>query len=102
MVDIHGGLSETSMMLASWPDLVRQDLAENFASSQTALRQGSSKLGYHMADANLAWLSNDLNPKGTVGDASRATAALGEVDMAAQADGFIALLQDMARHPPPR
>ena len=101
MVDIHGGLSETSMMLASWPDLVRQDAVEDFQSSQTALRQSSAKLGYHMADANLAWLSNDLNPKGTVGDASRATAALGEADLAAQTQGFIALLQDMARYRPP-
>ena len=98
MVDIHGGLSETSMMLASRPDLVRGDMVEDFVSSQTALRQGSAKLGYHMADANLAWLSNDLNPKGTVGDASRATGELGEVDMAAQAEGFIALLRDMERY----
>jgi creatinine amidohydrolase len=98
MVDIHGGLSETSMMLASWPDLVRREHIENFESRQTALRQGSAKLGYHMAEANLAWLSNDLNPKGTVGDASRATAELGEADLAAQTQGFVALLRDMQRY----
>ena len=86
------------MMLASRPDLVRRELVEDFGSRQTALRQGSAKLGYHMADANLAWLSNDLNPKGTVGDAARATGELGEVDMAAQAEGFIALLRDMERY----
>jgi len=98
MVDIHGGLSETSMMLASRPDLVRRELVENFGSRQTALRQGSTKLGYHMAEANLAWLSQDLNAKGTVGDASRATAELGEADLAAQTEGFIALLRDMERY----
>lgn len=98
MVDIHGGLSETSMMLASWPDLVQSEHVENFESRQTALRQGSAKLGYHMAEANLAWLSNDLNPKGTVGDASRATAELGEADLAAQTQGFVALLRDMQRY----
>lgn len=98
MVDIHGGLSETSMMLATRPDLVRSDLAEDFGSRQTALRQGSAKLGYHMAEANLGWLANDLNPKGTVGDASRASATLGEADLAAQAQGFIALLRDMQRY----
>jgi hypothetical protein len=54
MVDIHGGLSETSMMLALYPELVRTDLVEDFASAQTALRQGSAKLGFHMADANSA------------------------------------------------
>ena len=100
MVDIHGGLSETSMMLASWPDLVQRDQIENFASRQTALRQGSVKLGFHMAEANLAWLSQDLNPKGTVGDASAATAELGEADMAAQTEGFVALLRDMQRYEP--
>lgn len=101
MVDIHGGLAETSMMLALYPDLVRIDRAEDFASAQTALRQGSAKLGYHMADANLGWLSNDLNPKGTVGDASLASAALGEADIAQQVDGFVALIADMERHAPP-
>lgn len=100
MVDIHGGLSETSMMLAARSDLVRGALAENFESRQTALRQGSAKLGFHMAEANLGWLAHDLNPKGTVGDASRASAALGEADLAAQTTGFIALLRDMQRYAP--
>ncbi|MEM7724489.1 MAG: creatininase family protein [Pseudomonadota bacterium] len=102
MVDIHGGLSETSMMLALYPDLVRMDLAEDFKSAQTALRQGSAKLGYHMAEANLGWLSNDLNPKGTVGDASKATAELGAADISAQIDGFVALMRDMHRYRPDR
>lgn len=101
MVDIHGGLAETSMMLAARPDLVRTDLAEDFASRQTALRQGSARLGYHMAEANLGWLAQDLNPKGTVGDASAATAALGEADLAAQTEGFIQLLRDMQRYQVP-
>jgi creatinine amidohydrolase len=100
MVDIHGGLSETSMMLAARPDLVRRELAEDFASRQTALRQGSAKLGFHMAEANLGWLSNDLNPKGTVGDASAASADLGEADLTSQTEGFIALLRDMQRYRP--
>jgi creatinine amidohydrolase len=98
MVDIHGGLAETSMMLATRPDLVRRDLAEDFGSRQTALRQGSARLGYHMAEANLGWLANDLNPKGSVGDAASASAELGEDDLASQTDGFIAVLRDMQRY----
>jgi creatinine amidohydrolase len=101
MVDIHGGLSETSMMLALYPELVRTDMVEDFASAQTPLRQGSAKLGFHMADANLGWLSQDLNPKGPVGDASSATAALGAADIESQVEGFVALIDDMARHSPP-
>ncbi|MCU4652836.1 creatininase family protein [Roseibacterium sp. SDUM158016] len=98
MVDIHGGLSETSMMLALYPELVRMEHAEDFASAQTALRQGSAKLGFHMAEANLGWLSQDLNGKGTVGDASSATADLGAADIASQVEGFVALMRDMVRH----
>lgn len=101
MVDIHGGLSETSMMLALYPDLVRIDRAEDFASAQTGLRQASARLGYHMAEANLGWLANDLNPKGTVGDASKASAELGEADLASQVEGFVALMRDMMRITPP-
>jgi creatinine amidohydrolase len=100
MIDIHGGLSETSMMLAARPDLVRREHVEDFDSRQTALRQSSAKLGYHMAEANLGWLANDLNEKGTVGDASAATAELGEADLAEQAEGFIALLRDLHRFKP--
>lgn len=101
MVDIHGGLSETSMMLAVRPDLVRGEFAEDFASTQTALRQGSARLGYHMAEANLGWLAQDLNPKGTVGDASSASAELGETDLVSQVEGFVALMRDMMRIAPP-
>jgi len=101
VVDIHGGLSETSMMLALYPDLVRMDHVEDFGSAQTTLRQGSAKLGFHMSDANVAWLSQDLNEKGTVGDASSASAALGEADLAGQVEGFVALVKDMMRHQPP-
>jgi creatinine amidohydrolase len=101
MVDIHGGLSETSMMLALHPELVHMELAEDFGSAQTALRQGSAKLGFHMAEANLGWLSQDLNAKGTVGDASSATAELGAADIEAQVEGFVALMRDMMRIAPP-
>jgi creatinine amidohydrolase len=55
-----------------------------------------------MAEANLGWLSNDLNPKGTVGDASRATVTLGEADLAEQVEGFVALMRDLARYEVPR
>ncbi|MFW5655611.1 MAG: creatininase family protein [Roseicyclus sp.] len=101
MVDIHGGLSETSLMLAIRPDLVRMERAEDFPSAQTALRQGSARLGFHMAEANLGWLAQDLNPAGTVGDASAARADLGEAAITAQVEGFVALMRDMTRHAPP-
>jgi creatinine amidohydrolase/Fe(II)-dependent formamide hydrolase-like protein len=75
--------------------------AKDFASAQTALRQGSAKLGFHMADANLGWLAQDLNLEGPVGDASSAKAELGAADIEAQVVGFTALMRDMMRHAPP-
>lgn len=99
IVDIHAGLSETSVMLALRPDLVDMDKAEDFVSAQTALYQNSAKLGYHGAAANLSWLAQDLNRKGAVGDASAAQAEAGHQDIRAVAEGFCALIADLQRLP---
>ena len=64
---------ETSMMLHLRPDLVRHDALQNFA--PPAAKPGSllgpeQPVGY-------AWMSQDLNPAGAVGRASRADAERG-------------------------
>ncbi len=97
IIDIHAGLSETSVMLALRPDLVAMEKAEDFQSAQTELDQSSAKLGYHGASANLAWLAQDLNRKGAVGDASSANAAAGYLDIKAVAKGFCALVADLQK-----
>ena len=43
------------------------------------------------------WIAQDLNPHGTVGDASIATAEKGRLTAEHQVAGFIKLLDDMAR-----
>jgi creatinine amidohydrolase len=45
------------------------------------------------------WIAQDINPDGAVGDASAATAEKGRLTAEHQADGFIALLRDVARFP---
>lgn len=100
-IDIHGGLSETSVMLALRPDLVDMAKAQDFTSAQTALKQRFRHLAYHGGNANIAWLANDLNPQGVVGDASRATAALGEREIAGSVRGFIELIREIATLSPP-
>ncbi len=45
------------------------------------------------------WIAQDINPDGAVGDASAATADKGRQTAEHQADGFIALLRDVARFP---
>lgn len=101
IIDIHGGLAETSVMLALRPDLVRMDQAKDFPSAQTGLRKRFEHLGYHGADANIAWLAGDLNPAGVVGDAASASAALGDRDIASSVDGFIRLMREINQMPPP-
>ena len=44
-------------------------------------------------------LAQDLNPDGPVGDASLGTREKGKLTAEFQADGFIALLRDVARFP---
>ena len=99
IVDIHAGLSETSLMLALRPDLVDMDQARDFPSAQTALGQATQKLGYHGAAANIAWLAQDLNAQGAVGDAFAATMEDGQRDIAAVGEGFCALISDILGMP---
>ena len=46
-----------------------------------------------------AWIAQDLNPDGALGDASVASAEKGRLTAEHQADAFIALLRDVARFP---
>lgn len=95
IVDIHGGLSETALMLALQPDLVDMDKARDFASDQTRLA-ARDRLGWHGARANMAWLAGDLNAAGVVGDAGAANADLGRRDIELTVIGFLALMRELA------
>lgn len=96
MIDIHAGFYETSLMLAIRPDLVDIEAVEDFASAQSDLIAAGEHLGYHMRNANMAWLAGDLNPAGAVGDATRAVAEAGEADLQASTEGFVALMREFA------
>ena len=69
--DWHGGWIETSAMLHLHPSLVRMDQASDQPLIQPA------DLPPHGA-APWAWLTDDLNPTGVLGDPTLATADLGE------------------------
>jgi creatinine amidohydrolase len=81
------------------PDLVDMAKAEDFRSAQESVVDGSGRLGYHMMGANIAWVSEDLNPKGAVGNAAAATAERGEADLSAMVEGFVALMHDLNAMP---
>jgi creatinine amidohydrolase len=101
MTDIHGGNCETSLMLALRPDLVDLARAEDFPSAQSDLKARHRRLGYHGSDANIAWVAQDLNPAGAVGDASAASAQNGERDIASMVTGFRELMDEIAATLPP-
>jgi creatinine amidohydrolase len=89
---IHGGDMETSLMLAFRPATVDMGRARDFASSaETGPIPPTGPISY-------GWISGDLNPSGTVGDASAATAAKGEATAAHQVAGMIGLLHHMREH----
>lgn len=73
---LHGGQAETAMMLHLHPERVRVDQIKRFASSAEQL-PSDALLGPE-GEAAWAWLAEDLNPAGVVGDAAAATAELGE------------------------
>ena len=90
---IHGGDVETSLMLAFRPELVDMGAARDFVSSaQTGTISPIGPVSY-------GWISSDLNPAGTVGNAAAATAAKGHATADHYAAGFIDLLRKVAAHP---
>ncbi len=92
---LHGGMLETSMMLAAAPELVRQDRAQHFASSAETIEQRFPGLEIE-GRTGLGWMAEDLHPAGVTGDASAASAALGERVLDRMADRLAALIDDLA------
>lgn len=84
---IHGGDMETSLMLAFRPETVDMAQAQDFRS--TAEGAPISPIG----PVSYGWVSSDLNPEGTVGNATLATADKGEATCKHQVAGFVALLR---------
>lgn len=98
---IHGGDAETSLMLHFRPAAVDMSHAEDFGSvvededQRFALLRATGQHAY-------AWIASDLNPAGTVGEASRATAEKGRALAEHQARGLLTLLDDLRRAPLPK
>ncbi len=91
---IHGGDIETSLMLAARPETVRMDQAPAAISASVAMAGEFKWLGAYRP-AGFAWMTQDLNLTGAVGDATLATAAKGESSLAHGARAFIELLREV-------
>src|SRR6056297_3388795 len=73
---LHGGEAETAMMMHLHPDRVRMEKLGCFSSIAEQLSP-EAVLGPE-GEAAWAWMAQDLNPKGVVGNASAASADLGQ------------------------
>lgn len=90
---IHGGDVETSLMLHFQPETVDMSQAQDFTS--TAEVGGISPVG----PISYGWISSDLNPSGTVGNAAAATAEKGRATAEHQVAGFLRLLNEVRSTP---
>ena len=93
---IHGGDIETSLMLAAKPDTVRMDKAPNATPATIAMAAEFKWLGAYRP-AGFAWMTQDINPTGAIGDATLASAAKGEAALAQGARAFVELLREIDR-----
>ncbi|MBK8457787.1 MAG: creatininase family protein [Phyllobacteriaceae bacterium] len=90
---IHGGLIETSVMLALRPDTVDMAKAKDFPSAQAGYAGRFRHLRAYGPHA-FGWKMTDLNGDNAAGDATQATAELGERLLDHAARGFAELLND--------
>jgi creatinine amidohydrolase len=95
---IHGGQSETSVMLHLHPDLVEMKRAENFVALSVAIERESDMLGPE-GGARFGWQAQDLHPKGACGDATKATAELGKLTVERAAARLLVLIDQISRYP---
>jgi creatinine amidohydrolase len=93
---IHGGDIETSLMLAAMPTAVRMDMAPNATPATIGMAREFKWLGAYRP-AGFAWMTQDLNPTGAIGNATLATAAKGEAALAHGATAFVELLHEVDR-----
>lgn len=91
---IHGGAIETSIMLARYPDQVRQDAIADFPASSIALEKQYRWLSTQRP-APFAWQAQDLNASGAIGNATLAAAEKGERLIDQGATAFCELLTEI-------
>ena len=93
---VHAGDIETSLVLAAKPAAVRMDKAARAIPETIAMAQEFKWLGAYRP-AGFAWMTQDLNPTGAVGDATLAKADKGAAALAQGAKAFVELLREIDR-----
>jgi len=96
---IHGGSSETSVMLHLHPDLVRGDERRNFVPSSIAMAERYKYLRPEGAGVGFGWQTQDLNEFGACGNALDADAERGRKIVEHVALRIVELLHEVAAYP---
>lgn len=89
---IHGGISETSVVLHLRPELVDMDKAVRAVPSWVSRYE---YLGFAKA-AEFGWLSSDLSDSGVAGDPTLATAELGKEHFNASVEALSKVFEEVA------
>lgn len=93
---LHGGLLETAMMRYLAPSLVQ---LESYQATPPAAPEGDALVSAEGAAA-FAWLAEDLSTHGVAGDATHASAELGERLVKHYASKLAAVVKETAQLPP--
>lgn len=93
---IHGGFTETSVMMHLRPDLV---LMNNAVRSVPEALADYRYIGFGKP-VSFGWLSDDFGTDGTIGDPTGANAEAGKVHFEAGVSGCVAALREIARFDP--
>ena len=93
---IHAGEIETSLMLAAKSNTVQMEKAARATPTTIAMAQEFKWLGAYRP-AGFAWMTQDLNASGAVGDATLAKADKGDAALAQGAKAFVELLSEIDR-----
>ncbi|MCY3983169.1 MAG: creatininase family protein [Roseovarius sp.] len=95
MMDIHGGDSETSAMLAVRSDLVDMTMACDFRASNS---WNGEHVGLAGQPASPGWIMSDLNPAGACGNAAAATVEKGDALLESASRNFAKFLAEFSRY----
>jgi creatinine amidohydrolase len=96
---VHGGAVETSIMLARYPEQVRNQAIADFRPASIAMEKDYRWLAAHRP-APFAWQAQDLHASGAAGDAAQASAEKGRLLLDHGARAFCELLADVDKFDP--
>ena len=95
---IHGGESETSVMLHLHGDLVDMDQASDFVPTSVKMEGSGATLTPEGA-VGFGWQTQDLHPSGACGNAAAADAERGAVTVERAATALVRLCEEVAAYP---